>query len=101
MEVKWLRRALQGLDAVAAYIAQDNPKAAQTLVKSLREKARQLASFPYMGRVSEAPEIREFVVHEHYLLSYRIRPERIEILQVWHTAQDRRIVKAPRPIGKP
>ena len=90
MEVKWLGRALRDLDAIAAHIARDNPDAARMLVESVREKTDQLASFPYLGRASEAPDIREFFVHERYLVSYRIRPRHIEILQVWHTAQDRR-----------
>jgi toxin ParE1/3/4 len=41
-----------------------------------------------MGRESLAG-VRELVVHRNYLLSYRIRPGRIEILQVWHVAQRR------------
>ena len=93
MEVKWLRRALADLDAIARYIERDNPEAARSLVRSVREKSKQLASFPFIGRASEKPDTREFVVHRHYLVSYRIRPERIEILQVWHTAQDRRVAK--------
>lgn len=89
MEVKWLRRALNDLEAIASYIERDNPQAAQALVESIREKTERPGSFPYMGRASEKPDTREFFVYEHYLVSYRIRPGRIEILQIWHTAQDR------------
>jgi toxin ParE1/3/4 len=91
MEVKWLRRALRDLDTIARYIERDNPKTARAFVQSIRDKAQQLASFPYMGRASERPDTREFVVHEHYLVSYRIGPGRIEILQIWHTAQNRTV----------
>ncbi len=91
MEVKWLRRAIKDLDTIAAYIQRDNPEAARALVQSIRDKTAHLNAFPYMGRASEKADIREFFVHEHYLVSYRIRPGRIEILQVWHTAQDRGI----------
>ena len=90
MELRWLKRALEDLDAIAGYIARDNPVAAQSLVRSIRDKTENLISYPYMGRATEQADIREFFVHEHYLVSYRIRPGRIEILQVWHTAQDRR-----------
>lgn len=89
MEVKWLRRALKDLETIAAYIERDNPEPARTLVQSIRERTERLAAFPFLGRASEKADIREFFVHEHYLVSYRIRPGRIEILQVWHTAQDR------------
>ena len=90
MEVRWLRRALRDLDTIATHIARDNPKAARALVESIREKAERLVSFPYMGRASERADIRELVVHEHCLVSYRIGPGRIEVLQIWHTAQKRR-----------
>jgi addiction module RelE/StbE family toxin len=90
MDVRWLRRALQDLDSIAAYVARDNPTAARALLAAIRERTGQLASFPFMGRASERADVREFVVHRHYLVSYRVRPERIEILQVWHTAQERR-----------
>ena len=89
MEVRWLRRALRDLDSIAGYIGRDNSEAARAPVRSVRATTEHLASFPYMGRASEKPDTREFFVHEHYLVSYRIRPGWIEILQVWHTAQER------------
>lgn len=90
MEVRWLRRALADLDAIAEYVAHDNPVAARSLVARVRDMTEQLANYPYLGRASERADVRELVVHDHYLVSYRVRPNRIEILQVWHTAQNRR-----------
>ena len=90
MEVRWLRRALADLDAIAGYIARDNAEAAQSLVVQIRDMSERLAIYPYMGRASERADVRELLVHRHYLVSYRVRPGRVEILQVWHTAQDRR-----------
>ena len=90
MEVRWLRRALADLDAIAEYVAQDNPVAARSFIARVRDMTEQLANYPYLGRASERADVRELVVHDHYLVSYRVRPNGIEILQVWHTAQDRR-----------
>ena len=90
MEVRWLRRALADLDAIAEYIGRDNPDAARSLVARLREMTERLATHPYVGRASEWEDVRELVVHRHYLVSYRVRRDRVEIVQVWHTAQDRR-----------
>lgn len=90
MEVKWLRRALEDLQNIADFIESDNPKAARALVKDIGDKTQRLASFPFMGRASEKPDTRELIVHQHYLVSYRIRPGRIDMLQVWHTARNRR-----------
>jgi toxin ParE1/3/4 len=91
METKWLRRALEDLRNIADFIEKENPKAARAFVNDVRNKTQRLASFPFMGRSTEMPDIRELVVHRHYLVSYRIRPGRIEILQIWHTARDRRM----------
>lgn len=91
MEVRWLKRALDSLDSTARYIEHDNPDAARDLLHTIRLKTEQLATYPFMGRASEKPDIREFFVHAHYLVSYRIRPGRIEILQVCRKAQDREV----------
>lgn len=90
MEPKWLRRALDDLQNIADFIEQENPAVARAFVSDVRDKTQRLAPFPFMGRSSEKPDIRELVVHQRYLVSYRIRPGRIEIMQVWHTARDRR-----------
>ena len=45
--------------------------------------------FPYLGRSGAKENMRELVIQKHYLVSYRIKEDTIEILQVWHTAKDR------------
>ena len=86
MTVRWLRRALKNLSAIVAWIERDNPLAARALVKSVYKKTKRLADFPFMGRSSEYGDIREFVVHKNYLVSYRVRRDAVEIIQVWHIA---------------
>jgi addiction module RelE/StbE family toxin len=88
LDLKWTRRSLTDLARIIEYISQDNPEAARHLAVSIRAKAEQLRSFPYLGR-EVLPNVRELVVHRHYLLTYRTKPGRVEILQVWHVAQRR------------
>jgi addiction module RelE/StbE family toxin len=88
MELRWSRRALADLDRIFNHIAEDSPHAATALLRELRASAEHLREHPYMGRAG-GPDYRELVLHKHYLLTYRIRPGRIEVLQVWHTAQAR------------
>ena len=76
---------MTNLDGVAEYIARDNPDAARSLVAKVRDVAEQLATYPYLGRASEREDVRESVVHRHYLVSYRVRQDCVEILQIWHT----------------
>lgn len=85
----WTARAARQLDGVGEYVAKDNPKAATRLLKSIRQSANMLKQNPFMGRRTEFDDVRELVVHPNYLLSYRVSSDVVEILQVWHVAQNR------------
>lgn len=88
MRVKWLRRALQNLDAEATYIAQDSPQSAAAFVEHVLASAQKLARHPQMGRPGRVPGTRELVVTRFpYILPYRVREQNVEILRVFHTAR--------------
>ena len=55
-EVIWTEPALQDLDAIADYIALDNPLAARRLVQRVFEHVAQLEAHPESG--SHPPELR-------------------------------------------
>jgi toxin ParE1/3/4 len=88
LDLKWSRRALTDIARIIEDIAQDNPSAGSALAMSMRAQAEHLRQHPYLGRESVAG-LRELVVHRNYLLTYRLKPGRVEILQVWHVAQQR------------
>ena len=88
-EVKWLRAALADLDHIADFSARDNPDRAQSFFNQVEALRR----FPFMGPSSEDIDARELVVHRNYLVVYRLVGETVEILQIWHAAQDRRTSK--------
>ncbi len=90
MKLVWTLRALSDLRRIADHIAIDNPPAAIRLVEDIGHKAMNLESFPLMGRVGGYQDTRELVVHKNYLLTYRVRGDEVQVLQVWHTAQQRR-----------
>ena len=50
-EVIWTETALQELDAIAEYIALDNPTAASHLVQEVFDKTGCLEDFPQSGRI--------------------------------------------------
>lgn len=81
--------ALHGLDAIGEFIARDNPNRARSFTHELFERVEKLADFPHFGRRSEQPGIREFVVHKHYLVSYRILSDIVQVLDIWHSARQR------------
>jgi len=88
VQIKWLRTALQNLDEIAIYIAQDNPQAARQVVEAIEESVNQLRTQPAMGRPGRVMGTRELVItNTHYLVPYRIRNNQIEILRVFHTSR--------------
>ncbi len=88
MQVKWLRRALQNLHTEAEFIAQDNPQAAAKFVKQVHHATQLLAAHPDLGRAGRVPGTRELVLPDFpYVIPYRVREQRVEILRVFHTAR--------------
>ena len=49
--VVWSPRAIDDVDAIAAYIAEDSEAYAASVVRIILDKARRLSEFPYVGRV--------------------------------------------------
>lgn len=88
MQIVWLRRVLINLDEIAEYIAQENPPAAKQVVSLIFEQVNMLSTQPSLGRAGRVIGTRELVVsHTHYLVPYRIKNNRVEILRVFHTSQ--------------
>lgn len=88
MQIVWLNKALQNLDDIAEYIAQENPIAASQVVAFIISQVNQLATQPAIGRPGRVVGTRELVIsNSHYLVPYRIKNNRVEILRVFHTSQ--------------
>lgn len=86
MQVEWLRNALRNLDTEATYIAQDNPAAAREFVGAVLADVERLAANPAAGREGRVPGTREWVMsHYPYLIPYRIRAGRLQVLRIFHT----------------
>ncbi|EGT3625645.1 MAG: type II toxin-antitoxin system RelE/ParE family toxin [Gammaproteobacteria bacterium] len=83
-EVIWTEPALQELDAIAEYIALDNPAAASDLVKAVFDKTERLENFPKSGRIP--PELPDSVYREVVIppcrIFYREDEQRVFVLFV-------------------
>lgn len=82
-------RAEQDLLEIWYYIALDNPERATRYLKQLEQTLHTIAAMPHMGkqRPELHPNIRS-VIHEHYVIFYRLMQEGVEIVRVLHTARD-------------
>ena len=88
MQLKWLRTALRNLDEEAAFIAADDPRAAQLVVEHVLNAVEMLASQPALGRPGRVSGTRELVVAKtRYLIPYRVRGDVVEVLRVFHTSR--------------
>ncbi len=82
MEVFWTDQAVSDLAEIEDYIAQDKPQAAQRVAAHLVSSVEHLAEFPHLGQPGRRPATRELAIPP-YVITYRLRPERLEILSVW------------------
>ena len=75
--------AVQDLDEIRAYIAEDDPNAASRFVQSIEAICAILAENPMLGRLRTelAPSLRSFPVG-NYMLFYLPSEEGIEIVRV-------------------
>lgn len=84
MKVVWLPHAVADLANARAYIAQHNPSAAKSVAARIKKIVSQLCRHPYLGRPTDVEDVREMTVAGlPYLIPYRVRDDRIEILRVF------------------
>ena len=86
--VVWSPRAVAHLGELRAYIASDNPSAAADVADTLLAAVDRLAELPRLGRPGRLTGTRELVVPgTPYLMPYRVRGQRLEIVAVFHGRQ--------------
>jgi toxin ParE1/3/4 len=89
MRVVVTRAALSDLSAVRAYIGERNPAAASRVAVQILSACDRLEYFPKRGRPGATPGTREITSIRPFVIVYRIGDDVVEILRIWHGAQDR------------
>ena len=88
MIVVWSLRAIGHLADLRAYIARENPGAAARTATTLLAAVDRLSELPHLGRPGRVSGTRELVVPgTRYVIPYRVRGERLEIIAVFHGRQ--------------
>ena len=85
-------KALQDLESIISYIAQDNPDAANKFGKKLVEYTRVLHVSPTVGKEVpefQSPDIRQLIL-KPYRVIYKIDEtnKQIHISRYWHSSRD-------------
>jgi addiction module RelE/StbE family toxin len=92
MKVRWTRAALNQLHEAYDYIQLDKPSAAARIVGLIEAAADRLRLFPQIGRPSARPKVRELAIAgTPFILVYRVKNDMLEILALYHGAQNWRL----------
>ena len=88
MKVVWSRKAVQHLVVLREYIAKDSEQSAALVATRILDAIELLQTQPEMGRPGRVVGTRELVIPDTpYIIPYRIRNERLELIAVFHGRQ--------------
>jgi len=88
MEIIWRRTALNHLDAIREFIAEDNPDAAARVCAAIEGAVSSLAEHPHLGRAGRVEGTRELILGSFpYIVAYRVAEDSVRILAVVHTSR--------------
>ena len=90
MKVRFTTAARDDIAGIHEYIARDNPVAAAKVIAAIERSTMRLADFPLSGRIGAVEATRELVVPQlPFIAVYRLIHDGVEIIGVFHAAQDR------------
>ena len=96
--LEWRQQASADLMDIVAFIAEDNPDAAQELKDEIEDKAARLPRHPKLYRRSQRVKgTREVVIRSNYVMLYRETPELVEIVNVVHARRQWPPVRKAQP----
>ena len=81
--------ALADLASIRTYLTERNPVAAIALTTRLSDAMFSLEDLPLHGRPGLLAGTRELFNVPPYIITYRVTPDGVEIIRVWHVAQAR------------
>jgi toxin ParE1/3/4 len=84
MLVEWRLRAIRRLEAIHERIQEESLTAADFVFDAIIAAAAALPDHPYVYREGRVPNTREMVVLPNYIVVYRIKTDRIIVLNVLH-----------------
>ncbi len=88
MKVVWTRRAIRHLICLREHTEKDSEQNALLVAKRILTAVNLLQTHPAMGRPGRMVGTRELIVPDTpYIIPYRIRRERLELIAVFHGRQ--------------
>jgi plasmid stabilization system protein ParE len=89
MRIRWTVPAADDLESIKNYLSLHYPHFAGASVKAIYQHIRSLKGSPNRGRPGHRTGTRELVLFPlPYIVVYQVKAEAIEILHIYHGAQD-------------
>jgi plasmid stabilization system protein ParE len=101
-KLEWSARSVSNLAAIKGYISDDNPIAAELVIRSILSTADNLPEFPMLGPIGQRSGIRELVLAKYpYTIIYRLTVNKVFVVAVLHESRKHRSLSNIRSNIKP
>lgn len=88
--IRWTQAAAEDLQHIKDYLTENHPQFAESTVLEHYETIRSLKTSPLLGRLGRMKGTRELVLERvPYIVVYRVNEQAVEILHIYHGAQNR------------
>ena len=90
MRIRWTQAAAADLQHISDHLKDHHPHYRQPTIRKLYDAIRSLKASPHRGRPGREEATRELVFSPlPYVAVYRVTGQSIEVLRIYHGAQDR------------
>jgi toxin ParE1/3/4 len=90
MRIRWTPAAAADLQNISDYLKEHHPHYRQPTMRKLYETIRSLKNSPHRGRPGREERTREILFPPlPYVAVYRVTEQTIEVLRIYHGAQER------------
>ena len=92
MRIRWTLPAADDLEGIKDYLQQHYPHLAEATIRAIYKRIRTLKAHPSRGRPGHRQDTRELVLSPlPYTVVYRVKTEAVEIIHIYHGAQNWRL----------
>jgi addiction module RelE/StbE family toxin len=90
MRIRWTPAAAADLKQISDYLEGRHPRYRQSTMRKVYEAIRSLKESPGRGRLGRESGTRELLFPPlPYIAVYRVEGQSVEVLRIYHGAQDR------------
>jgi toxin ParE1/3/4 len=90
MRIRWTPAAAADLRHISDYLKDHHPRYRQQTMRKMYVTVQLLKEWPYRGRAGREEGTRELLFPPlPYIAVYRVTEQSIEVLRIYHGAQDR------------